>query len=1307
MADLFEQFGVEAKPVDLFEQFGVAPPTTSERNASAVAGLSVGAARDTASTTVLTAESDTPLEDYAQTEKLASQLFSPAEIAEFKANPITWATAWKYLEPGQVTPAVGGGMLAETASELVTIARKVERGEPITDAEQEQVTNYTKNKVEMSMRGMTIGGKIVYGAAQVPAFAADMYLIARGGKAAGAKVLAARTAGKVATKVATVAATDAALALAARTVASAAIAIPTRVLPAYAERRLSPEIAVTDMGEAVLKEAEESPAKSAMMAFGYTTAEIASEYSGGLIGKVIVNPVTKVALRPVSAAASKLPVAVQTGLYEAYKKIKPNAKLSEMLTTAGWHGMLNELGEERVADVLKATVGIAGGDLQTFDDYLGAITPDKEQLLVEAGIISLVGGVKSSADLAFNILQEGGMPQGEAKDTVDNMSAKEQEDFVSKHLHTKLDTPKKQVPIDNEQSTADAFIQHTVNQVAPLENLPKRAKAMGYNVEKGSDTQLLLSAFSRNTGQAIEMLKHGVFTTDEKGNISQVGKGLQDTLHDFDTYFENVEPSAVQRRQDLTDYLVSRRYTEDLAQLEDVEITDAQKEKAIQDMIRLQQKYGDKLAMVETIAQEIYQFQRDTLGLLVESGVLDKARFDEITAKHKNYIPFQRELPDTFNEHSLYSGVSSERGKVKAGSAAKVVKKIAGSALEIKDPLGSIIKNTINTVDLAAYNKIKTSIADLALVFPAEIQKIPTPVMPKGTERTVDEAGDVVSEKTLFGRDPRAPKGAIGLYRNGKLEYYKVSKPILQAIESMRPEHLNAIKKFFTGSARLLSMGTTTLPRFLLWTIPREAHLSFIQSGKMRFWPTDTAIGLLNILGNTSLYSRYKAAGGAGNSYIELDDPSIEKTVQKMLYDKTYWSDYVNPIKWLEATAHVVDQAPRVGAYRKAIQNGYSDLEASFIGQNISVDFARRGLTAKHVTRYLPFVNAAIQGNARMIRAMKENPVLFTMRAIATVSVPSMVLAAYYLHYAPDDERKEYLEFYDRKTKWYVKVNGQWQAIPKPFAVGYVFGTLVEEAMIAAFNEDVVRAKTSWVDIAQTLAGGVSPITSIDDVMPPLFKAAVEDVTNYNFFTGRNIVPAWLEGKVEPYLEKQPYTTKTAEELGKLFNYSPAKIDNWIRGQFGTAGTQTLQFSDWALRKAKRANGEDVAEPPVRARDHIFFGNFFVDDPLGTGSSSLIKFHENSAEIDVIKNSQRRLKGAERDAYVKEHARQLDAYPVLKQADKEIKLLNDQIEAVYEDTKMDAEQKAAKLREIRFKQTRVAREANLRYRKATDGEPAK
>lgn len=1475
-------------------------------------------------------------EDRKQMDLLAQTRFSPEQLAEWKNKPIGFWEAFSKLKANQVVPGGGVGQLAGSL-EIVDIAKKHERGEQLTPDDQKQLNDYLDRQIELSQRGFSWGGNIAYIGSQIPAFVVEFALSDGVGKTA--QVAATKTAVTAAGKIATRSA-----GVAARVSTTTALMAP-QYTARYGERRLNDISAITDRGELVMKDSEESPAKSALLAFGHTGAEVASEMSGATIGKRLIDPIAGKLKTPLVAALNRLPTSTKAALYEAYKKINPNAQVSKVFSAVGWHGMLAELGEERVADVLHASLNLASEKKYTTEDFLDNITPSKDQLAVEGGLIAIAGGVHTSADITMNILKRRGMTEGEARETVDNMTALETEQFAQDNLPTPsssyvpirpdipieapVDLPEVDLPklseaaaesypwqeaarsnielqpegkpaevtpeadvvssqisaaekveppaIDNSESFFNRAYRDMVNDMQPIHELTEKARARGAEITPMNDPKLLSSLYSQNIEIASQQLQVATSNWGPDGNRVITGKSLKATMDDFDNYFYEKEPNIEARNADFHDYLVAERYLELLKEdkNENTRVTPEQQAKAMADLVRLGEKYGEDFRMMGEMAKEVYEFQDRIVQNLVTSGVMSQETYDLLKGKYSKYVPLQRIM----DEPQFSDAIS--KGPFSGASSKSVIKRLRGSEREVKDVFHSIMKNTVKIMDLAARNKVAQSVADLAEHLPEYIQKAKPIIVKKGTadfkvsydpklreklEKTIEVFGNRIErnksvkvkgyknvlgsyspmekavrmklgttegtlahevghmldfelgldklllkkkgvraeleklaedrlssehdlvhteegirfeetkndigsdkyiayiknsreiianffdayvnspdqarrvapkavaefekiidadpalaflkdikpstsrreetiQKDVYGEADFGPQNSIEVYRDGKREHYTVARPLYEAMTQLTPAQIGVTEKIlaapFRVSAQILRAGATLTPEFALRNAVRDQLTASLQSG-VGYTPQWFMKGLFASIGRGDLYNQWVSSGGKFASYMSLDDDGIQKAYKELMRPSGRLYKYLNPLKAMEQLVNYGEQGTRIGVFAAAKKKGLSDIEAAYASLEATLNFARGGKVGRRMNRYIPFFNAGIQGVDKMVRSFKANPAALTFWGVATITIPSVVITGYYLYGAPEDERNEFLEIpqWQRDMFWVFKVDGEWHSYPKPFGYGYYFGSMPERMMQWLYAGDKPEGKTFWEETLKGLAGTVSPINDWSSAFPPLAKAAIENATNYNFFMGRDIYPAWME-RLEPEQRFKKYNTESAKQIGKVLNASPAKIENTVQTLAGGTGKYALKAGDYILDEVKKWNGETVPEMPVTNADMMLIKAFSIRSPGGFGSNSGQNFMDTYTVVEQKHNTLKKLEGEEQANYQRDNARDLAVYPALKGAYKAMQAEQKQIDAIYDHKSMTSEEKLEAIRRHEKVITEIARNANKQYNAAT------
>jgi hypothetical protein len=283
---------------------------------------------------------------------------------------------------------------------------------------------------------------------------------------------------------------------------------------------------------------------------------------------------------------------------------------------------------------------------------------------------------------------------------------------------------------------------------------------------------------------------------------------------------------------------------------------------------------------------------------------------------------------------------------------------------------------------------------------------------------------------------------------------------------------------------------------------------------------------------------------------------------------------------------------------------------------------------------------------------------------------------------------------------WIIKVGDEWKRYPKPFTLGYIFGSSVERIMLWGYSQGDPSVKSTWEDLALGLAGSMSPVYDPSALIPPLAKVAIEDVANYNFFTGRRIYPEWME-KLDPEFQTNKYTSETAKLIGKQFDISPAKVDNTLRGTLAGSADYLTGAGDMIIKQVKEWNGEDVPEEPTTASDIAIAKAFAVRRPAGYRSQSAKYFFENYDEAQRKHGSLNKLDGEEAQKYREKNAAIIGQYGQLSSAFKSMKGLQKQIDAIYDNKDMDSEEKVDRINKLEDSITEIARKSNTHYNIAT------
>lgn len=460
--------------------------------------------------------------------------------------------------------------------------------------------------------------------------------------------------------------------------------------------------------------------------------------------------------------------------------------------------------------------------------------------------------------------------------------------------------------------------------------------------------------------------------------------------------------------------------------------------------------------------------------------------------------------------------------------------------------------------------------------------------------------------QTIFGPSPFKPKGnVIEYFEGGERKYVELSPNLYQAMSGLNESSVNLFTKILSRPASWLRKGATITPEFMFRNPIRDQFTALLQT-KLGFKPfIDPVFAIADILGKTDSYYDWLRSGGSYSGFVELSRPQLQKLVSQVKGNKKLLSN-LNIIARAGDVSQLLEQATRVGVYKRAIQKGLAPVKAGFEAREATVDFGTKGAKTKDVTAVTAFFNANVQGLDKSIRTAKNDPVGFMAKAIAFITIPSVLL---YLKNRKDKMYKE-IPQWQRDIFWVTKFGDTYVRIPKPFLYGQIFGSLPERFLEYLDTKD----PEAFRGFRKTLIGAVSPLGGEEDpisgVLPTAIKPLIENATNWNFFMGRNIVSRSRQ-ELLPALQFNKYTSEFAKTLGQMLNYAPAKIENLVRGWYGGTGTYALEGADSILKFFRRLKGIPAEGKRPRELADVPLVKGFVTRPPLSQPESLNRFYEN------------------------------------------------------------------------------------------------
>jgi hypothetical protein len=270
-------------------------------------------------------------------------------------------------------------------------------------------------------------------------------------------------------------------------------------------------------------------------------------------------------------------------------------------------------------------------------------------------------------------------------------------------------------------------------------------------------------------------------------------------------------------------------------------------------------------------------------------------------------------------------------------------------------------------------------------------------------------------------------------------------------------------------------------------------------------------------------------------------------------------------------------------------------VEAAMAANDVTTNFKRQGFKGREVNKYWTFFNAAIQGQDKQIRTLRDVALAgktpegsddrhLRKQFLIAASMLSAATALYWLMRSDDDDYLE-MEPWLREGYWTFSHRGNTIArIPKgydwamiPNSVEAILNQLSgrdKEAVKHALHQDMLRR------VPGSGFAGAKPILEVG--------------MDYDFFRNKRIEGPRLQERSSPY-RSQPFTSDTARAVGWYTGHlglGPAQLEHVVNSVTGGA------YRRWINPIERVVNGEGL-----RAEDIPFLGGYHVKKhyPKSTG----------------------------------------------------------------------------------------------------------
>ena len=715
---------------------------------------------------------------------------------------------------------------------------------------------------------------------------------------------------------------------------------------------------------------------------------------------------------------------------------------------------------------------------------------------------------------------------------------------------------------------------------------------------------------------------------------------------------------------------------------------------------------------IQEAAQIVYDTLNGVLQYAVNNGLITQENADTIKESNTFYVPFQR--------------VVGKNQVGRRGAVSEIIKGRTGSELDIKDVLENIVVNSANIIQQVENNNVLRALYEQGEelgMHNAIFDVIPTPVQHVGIatlstweselKKQGVEVENIDLEKTI---DIFAPNNKIDqenritsfIDTNGNRVYLQFTEQdIFNSIMALDKNSNSWFLKLMSKLNMPLRYGATmanigfAIPNMIADTAQAAMY------SEAGFIPViDNVIGILDILAAQNktvrnfvnkyapeyakkieyLYNIYQQSGASGSTRLSQYRKSSQEIMKDIYGTKNSETlgikESFKPLKrLLDIMTYIPELSEQSTRFRvfernyEAYKNkGGSEIDArtkaAIESRDATQDFGRTGTAMREINQLIPF-SAARVGSVYTFSEKVTQNTKKNMTRIALLSVLAMLIKA--IGY--DDKEIEELNQRKKNDNFVLNIGGTIVTIKKPQGVLRSILSL-EEYVLDLATGHIEEGKEGemlgkWLETA--LMDNL-PADEIGGLVPNAIAPIIENAYNKDFYYNSDIVKSYDLDLPESQ-QYYDYTSQLAIFLGKIFNYSPAKIDNLISGYFGGLGTQVTNIIDNISGKL----GLSVEKPAMGAEDNAI------------GKRFVVNVNENSASIDEVYTLKDELtKKLNGGTITSEENKQLET---LKQATSDMAALNKQIKAIKKDLTMSGTEKADKIKPLQEQKTDVARKA--------------
>ena len=786
------------------------------------------------------------------------------------------------------------------------------------------------------------------------------------------------------------------------------------------------------------------------------------------------------------------------------------------------------------------------------------------------------------------------------------------------------------------------------------------------------------------------------------GYINEKGKKIMPGLNKVG----EILGDDAQRYNDLRDYLVAKRDTDYKAKTLKTGIRDM-------DTKYVLEKFAND-TQIKDAAQVVYDTLDGVMQYAVDNGLINEDDVKSLKESNAFYVPMQR----------VIEGKGNQLGR--KGAVSDIIKARTGSELDIKDVLENIVSNSTNIIQQVENNNVLRALynqGEEAGLTGSIYDVIPAPMMKVGTanlsmwENELRKQGvdttELDLEKTV---DIFAPNNKIDtknlitsfIDTNGKRVYLQFNDEILfNSLMNLDGKMMSNVLKINSKLNMPLRYGATMANiGFAIPNMISDTAQAAIYS-EAGFIPViDNALGVLDILAATNkhvrnfvknyspeyanrienMYNLYIQSGATNSTRMSQFRDSTQNNMKYIYGTKKSetlgihekWKPLKRLLDIMTYIPEISEQSTRFRVFERNYDmyksKGNSEMDARILAalesRDATQDFGRTGNLTREINQLIPFSAARVGSSYTFAEKVKANPKRTAMR-IAILSAIALAIKA--IGY--DDKEIEELIQRKKDDNFVIRVGDKIVTIKKPQ------GILRSIVNLTEYIEDIATGHIEEGKEGERLGEWINnaimdnaPADSVTGLVPNMVAPLIENAINKDLYYNTDIVKSY-DLELPDSQQYYEYNSQLAILLGKVFNYSPAKIDNLISGYFAGLGTQVTNIMDYASGKL----GITAQKAEMGAESNA------------VGKRFIVNVNSNSASVDEIYNRKTELtKKKNGGTITSEEETELSN---ITAAVSNMSKVNKQIKEIKRDLTMSGKEKAEQIKELQRQRTDIARQA--------------